>query len=511
MKKILNSRGFNSGVVSALVISLVVVFNILLYTLTSLFGLTLGFPDKVNTSVGASMEEMFADVIASGERVSVTFCMDRDDLLVDATGKYVLRTAEAYAEKYDFIDLRYVNLLTQLEVDEAGNTKYVDLSKYKKDLRGGEIPLRTNSLIFSFGEGEEENYKVVTDTNTSAGFADFYTLDSTGSPFAYVGEEVFGAMLSWVITREHKVAYFTEGHGETADRALALLLSCAGYYIDTIDLRDADADTKLAADDCGMLIISNPITDFERSQDPTVMRAEIEKIETYLASGGNLYCALDPYGARHASLEGFLAEWGITLAGGEGDYGYNRDIIVDSGSSVSLDSLRFIASIANDGTLNSKIAENATAHKSGGVLVSDASRLTLSGGAEALLYTTAAANAVREGSVIETGKMVAAAISSRENADGTAANVVVLPSVLITNADVLTANGYLNKELIYSIFDVGFGAAYGIYGTESSMFDAGVIENLTGRRATVYTVILVCIPLALATVGAVITIKRKNR
>ena len=38
-----------------------------------------------------------------------------------------------------------------------------------------------------------------------------------------------------------------------------------------------------------------------------------------------------------------------------------------------------------------------------------------------------------------------------------------------------------------------------------------VLENLTMKTARIYTVIILSIPVALAAVGAVITVKRKNR
>ncbi len=505
----LKSRGFNVGAIVALVVAVIVIFNIVMYTLTTSFGLYLYVPDDIDTDITDALGEVMREAEARDERITVTFCNTRENIEVHATGMYVLRTAKAYAEKYGIIDIRFVNILTQQ--DEAGNI--VDLSKYLTDLRGEENYLRSNSVIFSTGENEAENYKVVTDVATTAGYADFYTLDSSGKPFAYIGEEVFGAMLAWVLTPKHSVAYMTEGHGETADIAMVTMLSCAGYYVETIDLRSPDASSKLGEDDVAALIISNPTSDFESSADPTKALGEIEKIEKFLDRGGSLYVAIDPYAGRLSTLEGFLTECGITIMGDDGDYGYAHDVVVDAGASISLDNMTFVTSTGavEDGGLADRIIDKLVASDRGYVLTSKSGRLTLGGTAEPLLVTTPEAVAMRDGKTVERGSFAVAAVAELTRESGESAAVFVLPSVLLTNADLLSANGYTNKEFMYSLFEEAFNSSLGIYGTNSVMFDAGIVENLTQRTSIVYTVILLLIPVAIAIFGAVMIIRRKNR
>jgi hypothetical protein len=82
-----------------------------------------------------------------------------------------------------------------------------------------------------------KNYRVITDVYSTGGYADFYTLDKEGYATSYNGEEVMAAMINWVLSEEHKTAYFTQYHGEIVDIAFSNLLACAGYYIDVVDLR----------------------------------------------------------------------------------------------------------------------------------------------------------------------------------------------------------------------------------------------------------------------------------
>lgn len=500
------SRGFNSGAILALVIAVVVIFNVVIYTLTTSFGLYLYVPDDIDTSITDAMSEVLNGAKERGEKITVTFCNSRENVEKHTTGMYVLRTARAYAEKYDNIDIRFVNILTQQ--DEQGNL--VDLSRYLKDLRGNDNYLRSHSVIFSSGEAEQENYKVVTDVATTAGYADFYTLDATGTPFAYVGEEVFGAMLSWVLAPKHKTVYMTEGHGETIDIALVTTLICSGYYVETIDLRSAEADTLLEEEGAAALIISGPTSDFERSKDPTLARTEIEKIERYLDLGGSLYVALDPYIGVLPTLEGFLSECGITVEGGDGQYGNTHDIVIDAAGTISLDSLTFVTTFA-DSALSERIVGNFASISSGRVLTSKSGRLTLGEGAEPLLVTTNEASAVRDGATVAAGQLVVAAASTLQRESGESATVVVIPSVLLTNADLLSANGYSNKEFVYSLFEECFGSLNSVYGAKSVMFDAGIVENLTQRESIIYTVALLLIPTIIAITGAVMIIRRKNR
>ena len=506
-KAVVSSRDFTSGLLTALLIAVIVFVNIIASLVTETFGLYFGSMDTVDLTITGETDSLFAEVMEKGEPLKVTFCMAESDLEVYDTGAYVLETARQFAERYPFIELNFVNLYTKMDKD--GNI--VDLSKDLVDMRGNELPLRRHSIIFSYGEGERENYRVLTDTATSYGFSDFYMMSADGTPIAYVGEEVFASMLAWVLHKEHKVAYITEGHGETIDVAFGNLLSSAGYYIDVIDLKKSEADTKLAKDDVGLVIISNPTTDFEIGVEGggAAVRAELDRLATYLASGGQLYIALDAYGDRLPELENFLLKRGIAISGGEGDYGYSRDIIVDSASAIALDSLSFITGYA-DGPLASAIGKKAN----GNVLLSEVSSLILKSNekstVEPLLYTADTAVAMREGKTVSTGRYTVAAVSTTTEKGGAESRIFVAPTALLTNGDLLVS-GYANKGFLYALLEEAFGSNVGIYGTKSIDFTYGVVENLTQRDSIIYTIILVALPVAVAAVGAVIIIRRKNR
>lgn len=500
------SRGFSAGVVTALVIALVVVANVIIYTLTALFGLYIYSPTARDYGISGVTDAVLAEAEEAGEPVTLTFCMAESDLEVHSTGRFVLETARAYAERYSFVRLKFINLLTKM--DENG-TIVKNLDRYKTDMRGKETPLSTTSVIFSSGEGKNENYRVLTDVQTTAGFSDFYTLDSEGNPYAYSGEEVIGSMISWVLTKEHKVAYFTENHGETVDMTLGHLLACAGYYIETINLRTTGA----VPDDAAFLAISNPISDFESADDGAEVDTELERIDRYLASGGKMYVAIDPYSKELKNLEALLREYGITLSGKDGRYGYSRELVLDPSAAFPTDSMSFVASFG-DSAMASRITDNIADSDNKRVLLSQVSKLELDPalGAEALLLSSPSSRVLWEGETVsEKGGYAVAAYSTRDEGEGVSSAVVVIPTVLMTGADVLVSNGYSNRDFVYSILSEVFGAPTVIYGARSVIYNSGVVENLTQSSAVAFTVLLMIIPVALAVLGAVVVIRRKRR
>ncbi len=176
-----------------------------------------------------------------------------------------------------------------------------------------------------------------------------------------------------------------------------------------------------------------------------------------------------------------------------------------------MDGMSFIASFG-DGETGSAVADNVRGYTDTRVLLSQAGRLKLDGNAEALLYSSASSRVLWEGAEVAAGgSFPVAAYSYRDEGEGATSEIVVLPTVLIANGDIMISEGYSNKGFLYSLLEEVYGANTAIYGTKSVIYDSGAIENLTRSGATVYTVILFAIPFAIAIVGAIVVIRRKRR
>ncbi len=507
MKKILEKMGaWFAGrsaaaiAMTALIVAILVVVNAGVYALTDAFSLYLYAPPKEEEPLSGNAGRLLNSVIDEGERVSITFLTTRKGMEGHATGAMVLQTAEAMAEEYDFIDLRFVNFYTEL--DQDGNA--VDLAKYQKDMKGNEIYLHQNAVVFE----SEYGYRVLNTIYNGVGYADFYNLSSDGYITSYNGEEVMASMLCWVMTNEHKTAYFTQNHGETADAAFVNLLASAGYYVDVINLRQ-----KEVPEDAALLIISGPTSDFEKGAEGPVVRAEIERMEDYLDRGGDLLVQLDPLAKELPVLEAFLKEKGFTISGSRDQNGrLLRNIVKDNVDAITTDGYTFVATHA-DGYTSKKIHSNISGYGSGRVLMNDVACLELAKGAQPILLSSTTSALYAGGKQIASGGSypVVAFNELPSSESGNMTRITVVASIYLTASEALITGGYSNRDFIYSILDELYDSYCAPYGIKGLLYSSSILENFTMGTARVIFACLMAIPVALGIVGAVIIIRRRNR
>ncbi len=499
-------RGIGRTLTVSIILA-VVLFNILAYTLTSAFNLYIYSEEKEDLSISGKVDIDHDNAVLLGKKVKITFCYSESSLENHDTGSLVLNTARQYEEKYpDLIELHFVNMLTKL--DE--NMNIFDFDAYKKDEANDvEFKINESSVIFECGDGASRNFRVITDTATSAGFVNFYTLDSSSNVVAYNGEEVMASMISWVLKDDHPKVYLTQNHGESADVAFSNMLTCAGYYVDVINLRKEEIPT-----DAGMVIISSPTSDFERGLEGSVNRSEIERLESYLSRGGKLYVALDPYGKHLPNLEALLGEYGIAVSGGINENGTMvRDIVKESADAITTDGYTFVAAHA-DNERSNEILERVKLFGSDRVLMSNVASLVIDKekGADSLLVSGSTSETYRGGKRTGSeGGYTVAAYSERTEESGKKSLVFVLPTAYITATDAFISEGYSNKDFLYALFDVLFESPSAPYGARQVLYRSLILENFTMGRAKAYAAIIMAIPVALSVLGTVIIVKRKNR
>lgn len=483
---------------TALVISVLIVFNIVLYAVVEMFGLYAHREEKMDLTLSGMTDALFEDAIKGGREVTITFCQYREDLEEHETGKFVYKTAQYFAERYpELIKLRFVNIITM--VDQDTELLVDNLNDYRTDMKGNDTSLHGTSVIFESGR----NYRVITDTYSTGGYADFYTLDREGYATSYNGEEVMAAMISWVLAEEHKVAYFTQYHGEIVDIAFSNLLACAGYYIDMVDLRKEEIK-----EDADLLVISNPTSDFEQGSG---IRTEMERIRTYAENGGNILVTLDPYARVLPVFEAFLLEHGIELATTPSKTGEKlRNIVKDPQNAITTDGFTLVTDFTND-PLAQKISEKVDKYSDGNVIVKSAGAFNLTGNAKPLLVSSGSSVAEAAGATVSKGGSYCVAAYSETATENGSSKIVAISSIYVGAADALVSNGYTNKDFLYALFEEGFGGGRMPYGCKVSLYDTLTLENLTLGTARIYTALILFIPLALAITGTVIIVRRKNR
>ena len=499
LKGVMSPRSVSGVAITALIIAVVVALNATVYALTNAFGLYLYSPQRDDLTISTHTDELFSDAVSRERKVRVIFCLDEDSLEMHPTGAYVLDTARQFERRYpSLISLEFVNVITRL--DEDGN--FFDFNKYVDD----KTALRDCSIIFE----SETSHRVLTDAYTQTGFADFFSLDSSNNVNAYIGEEVFASMVSWVLQTEHKKSYLTQNHGEQVEISFANMLSCAGYELDMINLKQANK----IPDDCDLLIISNPTSDFQRRGENSNIYTEIDRLNDYVKRGGDIYVSIDPYAKRLDALEDFLSEHGITVAGKENELGiYAREIVKDNVNGVSTDGFTLIAALNENDALTKKINDRIEKYGDATVITRDTARLNLSGNARAMLLSSSASVTEAQGKTVSTdGSFAIAAYTTVDNdADKKDAHIFVIPSAYFTITDAIINDSYSNRDFLYLMLNELMGSNTAPYGCNIISYDQSRLEGLTMKSANLYTALLIAIPCAIAISGFIVIRRRKNR
>lgn len=498
-KEALASERVTSGALTAVLIATVLALNVVIFAIATIFGLSFTVKEESSIALTGNTDSLFEDAISSGKKVTISFCYPTaEEVQSHATGSFVHKTAEEFKARYgDFIELEYINLITR--ENSKGESVAEKIKTYQTDMQGKENYFSRSTVIFECGK----NYKVVTDTYSSAGFADFYTLDTAGQATSYNGEAFMASMIRWVTENEHPTAYFTVGHSEQLDRAFANLIISAGYYVDTVDLRVEEVPS-----DAGLLIISNPLSDFEKGSGA---RTELERLNSYVERGGNIYVAFDPYVKRLPVFEKFLADCGIAFSVTENDGKTYRNIVKDSTNAITSDGFTLVTNFADNETAMS-IGNKVSSYSDGKVIIREAAALKLSGNAKPLLITTSSSSLEVGGERVDSaGSYPVAAYTELSGMGERVASLFVVSSVYMSVSDALVTNGYANTDFLYALFDDFYGRDGMPYGCDIVRADTSTLENLTMGTARIYTALILAVPTALAAVGAVILVKRKNR
>ena len=504
--------------ICALVIGVIIAFNAIVYAFTVRYQLYLAFDPQDDLTISSASETLFADAVEeakeTGERVRIVFCRSRSQFdpqsstyVNDATANFYI-TAKQFEEKYpEFIELAYVNLLTRrMSVGSSTEESLVDLTEIQtQDANGDYYPLYNSSVIFMSNNAARQR-RYIQDVASAA-----FTLESENSDTfsSYNGEEIIVSMALWVVSDEHKSAYITTHHGEYPDVTLVNMLTCAGYTIDVLDLRQADSVPA----DANLVVICNPKKDFETATEGSSVYPEIEKLDDYLERGGNLYVALDPYVKKLHILEGLLEKYGIAFSEPEdgAQSGAVRHIIKDNDNAITIDGFTLVADFADP---EGDIARDATAFGDGKVIIKESAALKITDEklARPILVSSEASSIYElDKRVDSTGSYCVAALSSFETEGGKTSNIFVVPSVYITANDALEKKGYANRDFLYSVFDNVYSMEDVPYGCTPVYRRDSVLENLTMKTARIYTALILSVPAIVAVAGAVVVIKRKNR
>lgn len=494
-------RNFSSAVLTAVIICVVVFVNIITYTLTNAFSLYIHKDVEYDYSISSSNDVLFKEYIDSGRKVDVIFCSYEDTVRNGEMSSPVYHTAKYFEERYPgFINLQFVNAVTQLDFD----LKPFDLSRFTQ--REGEI-INENTVIFS----SDVNYRVVSDL-TNEGYASFYTLDGQLAETSYNGEEVFASSVIWALKAEadYRVAYFTTGHGETSNAVLYNILTSAGYLVKELNIRKENVP-----EDADLVIISNPVVDFERGAEGSSLWTEYDRLVDYRSRGGNIMVIVDPLiNKPFSTLSRFIGEYGLSFETAETG---EKALVKESNEAISNDGFALVTSLADSEVgvaMQDKIISR-TGKENVKVILRNVASIAIDpsfAGARPLLVTSSSSALEAGGERIDdNGNYAVAAYSKYSNNAENDSAIVVMSDGMMTASDAIVTDKYSNKDFLYSLFDVLFEKGDMPYGCRSVILRHTVLENLTIGTARIYAAALIAIPVAIGVVGGVVMVRRKNR
>lgn len=312
--------------------------------------------------------------------------------------------------------------------------------------------------------------------------------DAQGSVTGIDVEQQLTSALLYVSSEAMPEAVFLTGHNERPTTALRRLFESNSFA-----LRD-EALLTGEVGEASIVVVAAPTQDYAPE--------ELEKLERYLAEGGKLMAFLEPAAAALPNLEAFLAGWGIVA---------ENDLVFEPTASAAGNPLNLIPMYASH-AINAYFAEHPVY-----AVMPSARSLTLSAGAQAVLYSTS--DAYRKRSVQyttsqreaedEAGSVVLAAVAERSAPDGQTAMVFAAGSRMLYADDLMNATTYANSLFLSQVVSYLYHDVQTISIAPKTLSTSPL--PITYTQSLVWGAALVIVlPLGVLAAGIVVCYRRKR-
>lgn len=263
--------------------------------------------------------------------VKMIFCADPDVLAASRASRVVYFMALKIQQRHKNFKVETVNVVQNPTA----------VSMYKTTSL---TTIAQSDLILTYGS----TYRI-------SSIANFWLKDETDGYYSYNGEYRLMTLLHSIIAIDRPVAYMLTGHGETVfdendlesaeslkTAALRDMLTAQGLDVKLLDL----SKVERVPDDCALLIINDPKTDFTYDADALDTFgyvSDLEKIDRYLLrkNGAHALAVAKDYRIKLPALEGLLYEWGFL---------FGDSIVKDESNCLDGDPTVLIAQYDRDGS-----------------------------------------------------------------------------------------------------------------------------------------------------------------
>ena len=306
-------RGSYSIAVTAVVIGIVILFNLLVAQL----------PQKIR-QIDISDTNIY-EISSTSQKLLKN--LDKDVSL------YVIAEKGNTDDRIRTFITKYASLSSRLRVEWIDPVLHPSaLTKYDTE---------KNSIVVSCK---------ATDRQTSISFDDILVTESSyynasSSATKFDGDGQLTSAVDYVTNTKEYKAYYTSGHGETAlSSSVTDLMEKSRISVSELNLLTASS----IPEDCDLLILNGPTSDLTKD--------EAKVLTTYLKKGGNVMSLLAYTDKSMTRLYGILEDYGLKVANGyiadaercyQGNYYYlipNLSVSGDMASGISSNSVLMINS-----------------------------------------------------------------------------------------------------------------------------------------------------------------------
>lgn len=495
IKDIQKKRRFKYGTfavaLTVTVIALVVAINAIFSALCLKNGWYIDMTERDLYTPDPNAFELLEQYRGSEEfNVEFIFCLPEDKLIKHELCNMVNNVLKHYAEEYDFISIKYVDINKNPQILD----KYLNSTAAKPKSSSVIVTNGKNSIVYAI-----DSFFVSSDGTSDT----IYAINAD--------QKIVSAIMR--LSGDTPIAYFVTNHGEAAEgTALYELFEDAGYDVKNIDLtaQDFEAGAKV-------VVINNPKTDFWGADQAV---NEIKKLDTLLDGSAGLMVFLDETANELPILEDFLAHWGVK---------FERQSVRDYSSSVpGTDGKIIYAKYVTEGTgasITSSLRESSSPQRP---VITNCRPITLlyddeigkyfsNNGATRLASSVLATSSdavaypLEEGGESSKGIMNVLTLTVQHKMkDNVAQQSFLLAGGTNAFSDSQYINGssYANKDILYNAMKI-FAKKNVPMGMTAKVFSDNTL-TITAEEANRWTAICtVLFPAIVATVGIIVYARRR--
>lgn len=497
LKKYFGSRRFKYG-------SVAIVFSVIFVAAVLVLNIILTFIGREKSLYADLTKEEFYTVSEASieqlkgieEPVEIVFFQKKEDLGEPGGSNplgYVKYLAEEYAKTFDFVSVKYVDMLGSPALANS----------YKSSTNDN---IKTTSVVIICPSTAKK--KIVQSNG-------FFTFNDDGSVYGFNGEKRITSCILQVADTDKPTAYFTTGHNEYLSGTIATLLEEQGYAVNILDLSTGDipADTDL-------VIINQPTKDFAGiSAEAAGGANEIEKIKNYIQNDyGDVMLVLPAVRADGTGTTPELPELRELM---EENFGvtYTPAAIVGDSTANTIDTegIMLVAKPAGTNTSYEYQMHKAVTEKGIKIIAPYSIPLAITGGSDKYVapVLTSSSDSIVQSSDSEAFVntpnvplvVVSSKIGSDENQNEIRGNLLVTGSLMF---EFVTNESYGNADFLGGILK-SFGNTSISLDISTKPFNDDYLDILKKDANAAAVVITLVIPVVLLILGMIIWVRRKSK